>query len=93
MAGEWLSDEEIQVEVQSLLDFAKHIQQELETNFLPSFEQGVKPMLSVQVPAMLPESLFFQNFHKHSQQAIGQMMGDAAKGLVSLSTVTFICPG
>lgn len=89
MGDEWLVDENIDVDIQQLKDFAKAIQDELETNFRPSFENGVRPMLTVQAPfggGGLKEGKFFRGRHDESRSAVAQMLGDAMKGLVSLST-------
>lgn len=87
MGDPWLSDQDIKVDIQQLQDFAKHIQEELEQNFKPSFENGVKPMLMVQSPfgaGGLEEARFFRARHDESRAAIAAMLGDAMKGLVSL---------
>jgi hypothetical protein len=88
MGEEWLVDKEIEVDVHQLQDFAKHIKDELETNFRPSFERGIRPMLTVQAPfggGGLEEGKFFRGRHDESRSAAAHMLGDAMLGLASLS--------
>ncbi|TCB90692.1 hypothetical protein E0H26_26795 [Micromonospora zingiberis] len=88
MGDEWLVNENIDVDVSQLQDFAKAIQKELDTNFLPSFDNGLRPMLTVQAPfggGGLKEGAFFRGRHDESRIAVGQLMGDVIKGLTSLS--------
>ncbi|GIJ29637.1 hypothetical protein Vqi01_47990 [Micromonospora qiuiae] len=88
MGDEWLVDEDIDVDIQQLKDFAQAIQQELEKNFQPSFENGVRPMLTVQVPfgsGGLKEAAFFRGRHDESRMAVSHLMGDVMKGLAALS--------
>lgn len=88
MGEEWLVDKEIDVDIQQLQDFAKHIKDELETNFRPSFERGVRPMLTVQAPfggGGLEEGKFFRTRHDESRASVAQMLGEAMKGLAALS--------
>lgn len=88
MGDEWLVDENIDVDIQQLKDFATAIQNELDTNFRPSFENGVRPMLTVQAPfgsGGLKEGAFFRGRHDESRMAVSHLLGDAMKGLVSLS--------
>ncbi|MDG4794498.1 hypothetical protein [Micromonospora sp. WMMD1082] len=88
MADEWLVDEQIDVDINQLKDFAQAIQKELETNFQPSFENGVRPMLTVQAPfggGGLKEAAFFRGRHDDSRMAVSHLMGDVMKGLTALS--------
>ncbi|MEU5553777.1 MULTISPECIES: hypothetical protein [unclassified Micromonospora] len=89
MGDEWLVDEEINVDIQQLKDFAQAIQKELDENFRPSFEGGLQPMLTVQAPfggGGMKEAAFFRGRHDESRMAVSHLMGDAMKGLVALST-------
>ncbi|QOC89815.1 hypothetical protein [Micromonospora craniellae] len=89
MGDEWLVDEEINVDIQQLKDFAQAIQKELDENFRPSFEGGLQPMLTVQAPfggGGMKEARFFRGRHDESRMAVSHLMGDAMKGLVALST-------
>jgi hypothetical protein len=89
MGEEWLVDKEIDVDIHQLQDFAKHIRDELQTNFQPSFERGVRPMLTVQAPfggGGLGEGKFFRTRHDESRASAAQMLAEAMKGLASLST-------
>lgn len=88
MAEEWLSSESIDVDVDQLIDFAQHIQAELEKNFRPSYEQGIRPMLTVQAPfgaGMMKEAQFFRGRHDESRSSAASMLGEAMQGLMSLS--------
>ncbi|MEU7608378.1 hypothetical protein [Micromonospora sp. NPDC049204] len=87
MGDEWLVGEDIDVDIQQLIDFAKAIEKELNEHFKPSFENGVRPMLTVQAPfgaGGMKEGAFFRVRHDDSRVAVGKMLGDAMKGLVSL---------
>ncbi|MEV6695178.1 hypothetical protein AB0M35_27270 [Micromonospora sp. NPDC051196] len=88
MGGEWLVNENIDVDVNQLQDFAKAIQKELESNFQPSFENGLRPMLTVQAPfggGGMKEAAFFRGRHDESRMAVSHLMGDVIKGLTALS--------
>jgi hypothetical protein len=88
MNDRWLVDEQIDVDIQQLKDFALAIQKELETNFQPSFDNGLRPMLTVQAPfggGGLKEAAFFRGRHDESRIAISGLMGDVMKGLTALS--------
>ncbi|MET8148619.1 hypothetical protein ACIBSW_35305 [Actinoplanes sp. NPDC049668] len=87
MGPEWLVDKEIEVDIHQLQDFARHIQAELDQNFKPSFEHGIKPMLMVQAPfgsGGLGEARFFRGRHDESRSAAASMLADVMKGLVAL---------
>ncbi|GAB1640887.1 hypothetical protein [Krasilnikovia sp. MM14-A1259] len=87
MGPEWLSDKEIDVDINHLQDFAKHIRAEVEQNFTPSFEHGIKPMLMVQAPfgsGGLGEAKFFRSRHDESRAAAASMLGEVMKGLTAL---------
>ncbi len=89
MGDEWLVDEEINVDIQQLKDFALAIQKEMEENFQPSFNNGLQPMLTVQAPfggGGMKEAAFFRGRHDESRMAVSHLMGDVMKGLVALST-------
>ncbi|MGC5054865.1 hypothetical protein ACLQ2S_25845 [Micromonospora sp. DT48] len=89
MGDEWLVDEQIDVDIQQLKDFALAIQKEMETNFQPSFDNGLRPMLTVQAPfggGGLKEAAFFRGRHDESRMAVSHLMGDVMKGLTALST-------
>lgn len=89
MADKWLVDGNIDVDIHQLQDFAKHIKDELEQNFRPSFEHGIKPMLTVRAPfggGGLREAGFFRDRHDESRMAAAKLMGDVMKGLTALST-------
>ncbi|MBQ1027728.1 hypothetical protein [Micromonospora sp. C95] len=89
MGDEWLVDEQIDVDIQQLKDFALAIQKEMETNFQPSFDNGLRPMLTVQAPfggGGMNEAAFFRGRHDESRMAISNLMADVMKGLTSLST-------
>lgn len=89
MGDEWLVDEQIDVDIQQLKDFALAIQREMETNFQPSFDNGLRPMLTVQAPfggGGMKEAAFFRGRHDESRMAISHLMGDVMKGLAALST-------
>ncbi|MEG3635981.1 hypothetical protein [Micromonospora palythoicola] len=89
MGDEWLVDEQIDVDIQQLKDFALAIQKEMEQNFQPSFDNGLRPMLTVQAPfggGGMKEAAFFRGRHDESRMAVSQLMGDVMKGLVALST-------
>ncbi|MBX7270172.1 hypothetical protein KIF24_31885 [Micromonospora sp. Llam7] len=88
MGDEWLVDEQVDVDIQQLKDFALAIQKELETNFRPSFDNGLRPMLTVQTPfggGGLKEAAFFRGRHDESRMAVSHLMGDVMKGLATLS--------
>ncbi len=89
MSGDkWLADGNIEVDIHQLQDFANHIKDELEKNFRPSFESGIKPMLTVQAPfgaGGLSEAKFFRSRHDESRASAASMMGEVMKGLASLS--------
>ncbi|WP_433530407.1 hypothetical protein ACQPYA_30345 [Micromonospora sp. CA-263727] len=88
MGDEWLVDENIDVDISQLKDFAQAIQQELEKNFQPSFEGGLRPMLTVQAPfggGGMKEAAFFRGRHDESRMAVSHLMGDVMKGLTALS--------
>ena len=89
MGEEWLVDKEIDVDIQQLQDFAKHIKAELETNFQPSFERGIRPMLTVQAPfggGNMEEGKFFRARHDESRSSAASMLADTMRGLAALST-------
>ncbi|SCL21574.1 hypothetical protein GA0070616_2333 [Micromonospora nigra] len=88
MGDEWLVDENIDVDIQQLKDFATAIQNELTTNFTPSLQNGILPVINVQAPfggGGLKEGAFFRGRHDESRMAISQLLSDAAKGLGALS--------
>ena len=88
MAEAWMSSEKIEVDVDQLNDFAEHIQSELEKNFRPSFEAGIRPMLTIQAPfgaGQMKEAQFFRGRHDESRSSAASMLGEAMKGLMSLS--------
>ncbi|MGW0434909.1 hypothetical protein ACWDV4_20515 [Micromonospora sp. NPDC003197] len=88
MGDEWLVDKDIEVDIQQLQDFAEHIKKELELNFQPSFENGIRPMLTTQAPfgaGGLEEGRFFRGRHDESRAAVSQMLGEAMRGLTALS--------
>ncbi|GIJ79986.1 hypothetical protein SAMN05443287_11767 [Micromonospora phaseoli] len=88
MSDAWLVDEQIDVDIQQLKDFADAIRKEMETNFQPSFDNGLRPMLTVQAPfggGGLKEAAFFRGRHDESRVAVSALMGDVMKGLTSLS--------
>jgi hypothetical protein len=89
MADEWLVDSPaVEVDINSLRDFATAIQKELETNFRPSFEAGIKPMFSLRAPFGagngLNEAKWFGGRHTDSVQAILSMCAEAQLGLAAL---------
>ncbi|MDG4762754.1 hypothetical protein O7632_01275 [Solwaraspora sp. WMMD406] len=88
MGDEWLVDEQIDVDIQKLQDFATSIREELETNFAPSLAAGIRPMLTEPIPTdpTWSESQLFVSRHDESRQAIGQLLGDVARGMAALST-------
>ena len=89
MAEEWLVDKEIDVDIHQLQDFAKHIKDELESNFQPSFERGIRPVLTVQAPfggGGLTEGKFFRARHDESRSSAANMLAEAMRGLAALST-------
>jgi hypothetical protein len=88
MGEEWLVDEQIDVDIQQLKDFALAIQKEMETNFQPSFDNGLRPMLTVQAPfggGGMKEAAFFRGRHDESRVAVSALMADVMKGLTALS--------
>jgi hypothetical protein len=88
MGDDWLVDSKsVEIEIQSLFDFAEAMQKELEVNFLPSMEAGVKPMLHVQAPfggGGLSEGKFFSGRHGETVQAVAALCGEAVRGLAAL---------
>jgi len=89
MGDEWLVDENIDVDIQQLQDFAKRIREELEVNFQPSLENGIRPMLMVQAPfggGGLAEGKFFRGRHDESRSAAAQLLGEVMRGMAALST-------
>jgi len=91
MGDDWLVSENIDVNIQQLKDFAQAIQNELETNFRPSYQGGVLPMLQVQAPfggGGMNEGRFFRGRHDESRLAVIRLLEDAMQGMVSLSTVS-----
>ncbi|MFB9239359.1 hypothetical protein ACFFWC_28130 [Plantactinospora siamensis] len=91
MSGDkWLADGNVEVDIHQLQDFAKHIKDELEKNFRPSFENGIAPMLRVQPPfggGGLSEGKFFRVEHDKSRAAAQALLHEAQAGLMSLSAV------
>ncbi|RIV34349.1 hypothetical protein [Micromonospora radicis] len=88
MGGEWLVDENVDVDVDQLQDFAQAVRKELETNFQPSYENGLRPMLTVQAPfgeGDMKEAAFFRVRHDESRLAVSHLMADVIKGLTALS--------
>lgn len=89
MSGDkWLADGNVEVDIHQLQDFANHIKDELEKNFRPSFESGIKPMLTVQAPfgaGGLSEAKFFRSRHDESRSSAAQMLAEVIKGLAALS--------
>lgn len=88
MADEWLEHKEIKVDLNSLTDFAELIRKEVQENFMPSFNDGIKPMLSASVPwggGGMPEGLFYGDFQKDARVALGKMMNDVMTGLTAIS--------
>jgi hypothetical protein len=84
-------NEDIKVDIGSLKDFADHIKDEMEKNFRPSFDEGIKPMLMVRAPfgagdAELHEGRYFAGRHSQSTSEIAEMLGEAMRGLAALST-------
>ncbi|WP_305789931.1 hypothetical protein [Symbioplanes lichenis] len=83
----WLANGNIEVDVQSLRDFAKAVEAEVNNNFGPSFQQGIMPMLQVAAPfgtGGMEEAKFFKGQHDHSRDALSQMLQDVQKGLIAL---------
>ncbi|WP_027657325.1 hypothetical protein [Salinispora vitiensis] len=88
--NDWLTGERVDVDIQQLDDFAAAIMDELNVNFTPSYEHGVRPTLHEPAPfgeGGLQEGQYFQARHEYSRLAIDQLLGEAALGLASLSTV------
>jgi hypothetical protein len=86
MAEPWLTDN-VQVQISSLQQFAEAIGKELSTNFIPSFDAGIKPMLTILAPmgkGGLQEGLYVGSRHDGVRTAIMAMCGDAQKGLMAL---------
>ncbi|WP_341718052.1 hypothetical protein QQG74_30430 [Micromonospora sp. FIMYZ51] len=89
MGDDWLVNEEINVDIQQLKDFAEAVRRELEGNFQPNYENGLRPMLSTQAPfgsGGMQEATFFRGRHDDSRLAVKLLMDDVIRGLVSLST-------
>ncbi|WP_306205997.1 hypothetical protein [Actinoplanes sp. RD1] len=83
----WLANGNIEVDVQSLRDFAKAIEAEVNDNFGPSFQQGIMPMLQVAAPfgtGGMEEAKFFKGQHDHSRDALAKMLQDVHQGLIAL---------
>ncbi|BCJ59700.1 hypothetical protein [Micromonospora endophytica] len=88
MGDDWLVNEEIKVDIQRLKDFAEAVRKELESNFQPSYENGLRPMLAERAPfgdGGLKEAAFFGERHEDSRMAVMQLMADVMRGLASLS--------
>ncbi|MFV2103762.1 hypothetical protein [Micromonospora sp. LOL_024] len=87
MDREWLVNEDIDVDIQQLGNFAEALRREMEENFQPSFDNGLRPMLTVQAPfggGGLKEAAFFRGRHDESRAAVSLLMSDVMKGLTAL---------
>jgi len=86
----WLADDaSIKVDINGLDDFATRIQGEMEKNFTPSIEAGIKPMMAEAARAPfgeggLREGQAFKSAHNLNLQAVGQLLGDVSKSLQAI---------
>lgn len=86
--NDWLTGERIDVDIQQLDDFAAAIMDELNVNFTPSYEHGVRPTLHEPAPfgeGGLQEGQYLQARHEYSRLAMQALIAEAAQGLASLS--------
>lgn len=89
MADAWLhQDASVNVDIQSVADFAAKMQAEVTENFLPSLSEGINPMLTVQAPfgagGGLGEGTLFRDMHERNRQAAAYLLRDVFQSLTAL---------
>jgi hypothetical protein len=88
MTDSWTpADAKIEVDLNSMRDFAEHIEKELNEFFMKNVTEGIRPMLQVAVAwgGGLQEGAFFRKMHDRNKVAAGKMLADAGKGLAALA--------
>jgi hypothetical protein len=88
MTDSWTPEEaKIEVDLNSLQDFAMHIQSELDQFFMKNVTDGIRPMLQVTVSwgGGMNEGSFFRQMHDRNKTAVGKMLADAGKGLAAIA--------
>jgi len=88
MTDSWTPEEaKIEVDLNSLQDFAQHIEKELSDFFMKNVTDGIRPMLQVSVSwgGGMQEGSFFRKMHDRNKTAAGKMLADAGKGLAAIA--------
>ena len=88
---EWLH-RTVNVNVNSVADFADRVRVELTENFSKSVADGVQPMMGVQPRfggGVVKEGSFFRAMHDKHRRAAMYLINDVALGLQALSTAAF----
>jgi hypothetical protein len=88
---EWLH-RTVDVNINSVFDFADRVRVELTDNFSMSVQDGVQPMMSVQPRfggGVVKEGAFFRSMHDKHRRAAMYLINDVALGLQALSTAAF----
>lgn len=86
----WLAqdDSPIKVNIDSLGDYAKLMQDEAKGDFHNNLTNGVMPMLRVQAPfggGGLKEGAYYRQNHDNAKKAVGSFISDVFNGLQALS--------
>lgn len=89
MAEAWLhQDASVNVDVQSVADFAARMRAEIEDNFTPSLTEGINPMLAVSAPfgagGGLGEGALFRDMHERNRMAATRLLGEVFQSLNAL---------
>lgn len=89
MAEAWLHQgASVNVDVQSVADFATKMKAEISQNFMPSLTEGIAPMMTVQAPfgggSGLGEGALFRDMHDRNRQAAMQLLNDVFRSLNAL---------
>jgi hypothetical protein len=88
---EWLH-QTVNVDINSVADFADRVRVELTENFSKSVADGVQPMMGVQPRfggGIIKEGSFFRAMHDKHRRAAMYLINDVALGLQALSTAAF----
>jgi len=90
MTDSWVPENtSIEVDLNSLRDFADHIGKELSDFFDKNVTDGIRPMLTVRAAwggGGLKEGSFFSAVHDRNRKAAGLMLADVHKGILALAS-------
>lgn len=88
--GEWLStgSAEVKADLDGIKRFAAQVRAEMTDNFSHNVNNGIKPLLNMQVPfggTGMKEGMYYGEFAYKARTAVGELLQQAMLGLTAIS--------